>query len=173
MDREGLIISERIKEVSMICARENPIYEQISSFGIALYVLGCFNVSDVMSFDDIDSVEAGNILKEYFNPIRDADLPSKYQITESKEKYLLVIGDPLFPIHFAVLTDVNSKRIFFSKLRHFGSGFDSLEELMNDFIGEDGIGYKDIHFYQRNIQERKPSSAEHKIYIFRNDGSVI
>ena len=173
MDREGMLISERINEVSLICAREHPIYEQVSSYGIALYVLGCFNVPDVMSFEDIDSVEAGNILKDHFIPIMENDLPAKYQIVESKEKYLLVIGDPLFPIHFAVLTDINSKRLFFSKLRYFGSGFDSLDELMNEFIGEDGVDYKDIHFYKRKISSRTSSPCQPKIYIFKNDGSVV
>ena len=173
MEREGILVSERIKEVSMICARENPIYEQVNSFSIALYVLGCFKVNDVMSVDDIDSVEAGNILKEHFTPIREVDLPSEYKIIESNERYLLVIGDPLFPIHFAVLTDINGKKSFFSKLRYFGSGFDSLEELISDFIGEDGVSYKDIHFYKRNMPKGKSSVTNPKIYIFKNDGSVI
>lgn len=173
MDSEDLLVSERIKEVSMICPRENPIYEQVSSFGIALYVLGFFKAPDVMSFDDIDSTEAANILKEQFIPIKESDLPSGYQLTESKEKYLLVIGDPLFPIHFAVLAGVNGERSFFSKLRFFGSGFDSLEELMNDFLGEDGVSYKDIHFYKMNELGMKPHLSPPKIYIFKNDGSVV
>mgnify|MGYP001237772011 CR=1 FL=1 len=173
MNREGILVSERIKEVLMICARENPIYEQVSSFGIALYVLGCFNVPDVMSIDDIDSVEAGNILKEHFTPIRELDLPSRYQITESEERYLLVIGDPVFPIHFAVLTEANGRMSFFSKLRYFGSGYDTLEELMNEFIGEDGVSNNDVHFYKRKKSNDGSSSAEPKIYIFKNDGSVI
>jgi len=173
MDRDGILVSERIKEVSMICSRENPIYEQVSSFSIALYVLGCFKVPDVMSVDDVDSVEAGNLLKEHFTPLMEAELPDKYQITESKDRYLLVIGDPLFPVHFAVLTGVNGNKSFFSKLRYFGSGYDSLEELINEFIGEDGIGYKDVHFYKRNKDKGRPSSTEPRIYIFKNDGSVI
>jgi hypothetical protein len=173
MEREGILISERIKEVSVICARENPIYEQVSSFGIALYVLGCFNAPDIMSIDDIDSVEAGNILNEHFIPIMEMNLPSKYHITESRDRYLLVIGDPNFPKHFAVLTDVNGKKSFFSKLRYFGSGFDSLEELMDEFIGEDGVSYKDIHFFKRNFSKDKQPMTQAKIYIFRNDGSVV
>jgi hypothetical protein len=173
MDRESILISERIKEVSTICARENPIYEQVSNFSVALYVLGCFKVSDVMSVDDIDSVEAGNLLREHFDPVMEADLPEKYQITESKDRFLLVIGDPVFPIHFAVLTTANGNKSFFSKLRYFGSGYDSLEELMNEFIGEDGIGYKDVHFYKRTTHKVKSSSTEPRIYICRNDGSVV
>ena len=173
MDREGLLVSERIDEVTMMCPREHPIYEQVSSFGIALYVLGFFKAADVMSFDDVDSTEAANILKEHFIPIKEGDLPSKYQITESKEKYLLVIGDPLFPIHFAVLAGANSERSFFSKLRYFGSGFDSLEELMSDFLGEEGVSYKDIHFYKMNTPGLKSTSSQPKIYIFKNDGSVV
>jgi len=173
MDREGLLISERIKEVSMICARENPIYEQVSSYGIALYVLGCFKVPDVMSIDDIDSVEAGNILKEHFTPIRESDLPSEYKITESNERYLLVIGDPLFPIHFAVLTNANVTRTYFSKLRYFGSGYDTLEELINEFSGEDGISDKDIHFFKRRKSDVKKPAKEPRIYICKNDGSIV
>jgi hypothetical protein len=173
MDRDAILIKERINEVIMICARENPIYEQVSSYGIALYILGCFNVPDVMSIDDIDQVEAGNILKEHFIPIAENDLPSKYHISEFREKYLLVIGDPLFPKHFAVLTDINGKKSFFSKLRYFGSGFDSLEELMNEFIGEDGVTYKDVHFYKRNGPKDRHSLTQPKIYIYKNDGSVV
>jgi len=173
MDREGILVSERIKEVSMICARENPIYEQVSNFSIALYVLGCFKVPDVMSVDEIDSVEAGNLLKEHFTPVMETELPDQYQITESKDRYLLVIGDPLFPLHFAVLMNVNGEKTFFSKLRYFGSGYDRLEELMKEFIGEDGIGYKDVHFYKRNTSSGKSSSKEPRIFIFRNDGSVV
>ena len=173
MDREGILISERINEVSMICARENPIYEQVSSFSIALYVLGCFKVSDVMSVDDVDSVEAGQLLQEHFTPVLEGDLPDEYQITESKERFLLVIGDPLFPVHFAVLTGLNGNKSFFSKLRYFGSGYDSLEELMNEFTGEDGIGYKDVHFYKRNTAKGRPCPTQPRIYIFKNDGSVV
>ncbi|MBN1626018.1 MAG: hypothetical protein JW944_05790 [Deltaproteobacteria bacterium] len=173
MDREGILISERIKEVSMICARENPIYEQVSSYGIALYVLGCFNVPDVMSIDDIDSVQAGDILKENFTPVRESDLPSEYKITESDERYLLVIGDPLFPIHFAVLTHANGNRTYFSKLRYFGSGYDTIEELIHEFSGEEGIGYKDIHFFKRTESKIKKSGKKPRIYICRKDGSVV
>ncbi len=173
MDRDGILVSERIKEVSMICARENPIYEQVSSFSIALYVLGCFKAPDVMSVDDIDMVEAGNLLKEHFTPVMESDLPAEYSITESRDRYLMVIGDPLFPVHFAVLTSVNGRKSFFSKLRYFGSGYDTLEELMSDFIGEDGIGYKDIHFFKRNKHNGKTSGCEPRIYVYRNDGSVM
>lgn len=173
MDREGILVSERLKEVSMICARENPIYEQVSSFGIALYVLGCFKVPDVMSIDDIDSVEAGNLLKDHFIPVSESDLPIEYKITESNERYLLVVGDPLFPMHFAVLTEANGNRSFFSKLRYLGSGYDTLEELINEFSGEDGISYRDFHFYKRNGSKVKQPSTEPRIYICRNDGSVV
>ena len=173
MDQEGLLISERIKEVTMMCDRENPIYEQISSFSIALYVLGFFHVEDMLSFDDLDQCEAAEILKENFTKISEEDLPSDYNITESREKYLLVIGDPLFPIHFAVLADTNSERPFFSKLRFFGSGFDSLEELTSAFIGQDGVGIEDIHYFKKNISEPMSCPSPPKIYIVRDDGSVV
>jgi hypothetical protein len=173
MDHECLLVSERLDEVTMMCPRENPIYEHVSSFGIALYVLGFFNVADVMSFDDVDASEAANILKEHFIPIREADLPSKYHITESRERYLLVLGDKLLPIHFAVLVSAKSDRIFFSKLKYFGSGFDRLEELLNEFQEEGGITYKDIHFYKMIGPGLKTNLTQPKIYIIKRDGSVV
>ena len=173
MDREGLLISERINEVTMMCDRENPIYEQISSFSIALYILGFFDVEDMLSFDDLDQCEAGEILKENFTQIPEEDLPSDYRITESREKYLLVIGDPLFPTHFAVLADTKSVRPFFSKLRFFGSGFDSLEELISGFVGQDGVTYDDIHYFRKNISAPVSRLSTPKIYIVKDDGRVV
>jgi hypothetical protein len=70
MDHEGLFVLERIKEVTMMCGREQSIYDHISSFGIALYVLGLFDVDDIMSIDDIDSDEAAIILKNHFTNIQ-------------------------------------------------------------------------------------------------------
>lgn len=173
VDREGLLISERIKEVTMMCDRENPIYEQISSFSIALYILGFFDVEDMLSFDDLDQCEAGVILKENFTQVSKEDLPSDYRITESREKYLLVIGDPLFPIHFAVLADTKSERPFFSKLRFFGSGFDNLEELISGFVGVDGVSYDDIHYFKKKISAPIAHLSPPKIYIVKDDGRVV
>jgi hypothetical protein len=173
MDHEGLFVSERIKEVAMMCGREQSIYDQISSFGIALYVLGLFDVDDILSIDDIDSDEAAMLLKEHFTQIKQQDLPSDYQIAKSREKYLVVIGDPLFPKHFAVLVDTNNPKPFFSKLRYFGSGFDSLKELMSDFTGEDGLSYQDIHYFRKNRFEQKILSFPSKIYIVKDDSEYL
>ena len=149
MDHEGLLVSERIEEIMMMCARDNPIYEQISSFSIALYTLGLFDCADLMSFEDVDEHEAAVILFEHFTQIKPKELPPDYNITESREQYLLVVGDPLFPIHFAVLTDTRSPRPFFSKLPFFGSGFDSLEELNDEFVGVDGVSRNDIFYFKK------------------------
>lgn len=173
MDRKGLMISERISEVTMMCGREHPIYEHVGSFGIALYVLGFIDAADVMSFRDIDQGDAAGILKEHFTEIDKTDLPSTYRIAESPQKYLLVIGDPAFPVHFAVLTDAQSQKPFFSKLRYFGTGFDSLEELMSDFLEEGGISDADIHYFRQNISEVVAPSSTAKIYIIKDDGRVV
>ncbi len=173
MDHEGLFVSERIKEVSMMCGREQSIYDQISSFGIALYILGLFDADDIMSINDIDPDEAAAILKEHFTAIKKEDLPEDYHISKSREKYLAVIGDPSFPKHFAVLADTHSKKPFFSKLRYFGSGFDSLDELMSDFIGEDGLTDNDIHYFRKNQFVPKVLSFPSKIYIVRDDGEYL
>ncbi len=168
MDCEGLLISERIEEIMMMCDREHPIYEQISSFSIALYALGFFNCDDLMSFQDIDAHEAAVILSEHFTKIDQDDLPQDYNITESNEQYLLVVGDPLFPVHFAVLADTAVSRPFFSKLPFFGSGFDSLEELMDEFADIDGISSDDFHFFRKTSYGTIPSASIGKIYIVKN-----
>jgi hypothetical protein len=173
MDHEGLFVSERIKEVTMMCGREHSIYDQISSFGIALYVLGLFDADDIMSIDDIDSDEAAMILTEHFTRIKSEDLPLDYNITKSRDKYLVVIGDPLFPKHFAVLADTHDPKPYFSKLRYFGTGFDSLEELMSDFNGEDGLSYQDIHYFKKNQFTPKVLSFPSKIYIVKDDGEYL
>ena len=129
MDQEGIDVIERIDEITKMCDREQPIYEQISNFSIALYVFGYFSCADLLEADDVDNVEAGTILKEYFDKIDKEDIPSDYRITTSSERYLLVIGDPVFPTHFAVVADMQSTKPYFSKLPFFGSGFDSLNEL--------------------------------------------
>lgn len=168
MNREGLLISERIEEIMMMCDREHPVYEQISNFSIALYTLGFFNCADLMSFQDIDAHLAAVILSEDFLKIKQEDLPQNYNITESKEQYLLVVGDPLFPVHFAVLADTASSRPFFSKLPFFGSGFDSFQELMDEFAGIDGISNDDFHFFRKtNFGTISPASIG-KIYIVKN-----
>lgn len=171
MDTEKLLISERIDEVKMMCDREHPIYEQISCFSIALYVIGHFNCADLMSFDDVDTTEAGCILKEHFTEIKEEEFPSEYNILESSDQYLLVFGDPIFPEHFAVLTDTRSKKPFFSKLRFFGSGFDSLEELKSEYLGKDGVGYDDLYYFKKKRPEALNTSSSRKIYTIKDDGS--
>ena len=132
MALENLQITERIEEIMMMCPNDRPIYEDISSFSIALYTLGFFDCSDMLSFDDVDAHGAAVFLREHFSEIKPEALPRDYRMVESEEKYLLVVGDPLFPIHFAVLVDSQSSSPFFSKLPFYGSGFDSLEELKNE-----------------------------------------
>ncbi|MFC1532689.1 hypothetical protein ACFL7M_04910 [Thermodesulfobacteriota bacterium] len=169
MDHEGLELTERIEEIMMMCAREQPVYEQISSFSIALYTLGFFNCSDLMSFQDVDAHEAAVILSDDFIEIRQEALPSDYCITVSKARYLLVVGDPLFPIHFAVLVNTRSPKPYFSKLPFFGAGFDSLEELEDEFVGIDGVTSKDIRFFKKNWYGGITPESRGKIYIVEND----
>lgn len=164
---EGLFMCERIEEVMMICARDNPVYEQISSFAIALYILGHFDCTDLMSVQDVEFVQAGQILQDDFIRIRAEDIAADYRITDSAEKYLLVAGDPLFPVHFAVLTDCTSPRPFFSKLPFFGSGFDSFEELVNDFTGIDGVGTDDFYYFRKKPEGGIPAESKGKIYILK------
>jgi hypothetical protein len=173
MDRKSVLILERIREVAMMCGRENPVYEQVSNFGVALYVLGLIDADDLMSFDDIDQGEAAAVLKEHFTLIDKSEIPPEYDIAGSPDKYLLVIGDPLFPVHFAVLVDTQRQKPYFSKLQHFGSGFDTLAELMNDFVGIDGISEEDIHFFKQNTPLAAAASSPTKIYIVKDDGRVI
>ena len=170
MNREGFLISERIDEITRMCEREQPIYEHISSFSIALYVFGHFKVPDLLSVDDIDDVEAGSVLKESFFKIEKSEIPSDYHIYDAGEKYLLVFGDPLFPTHFAVVADMQSQRPYFSKLNFFGSGFDSLDELKSEFVGKDGVGREDIAFYKMKSEATVKKCACSKIYTIKNDG---
>ncbi len=140
---------EKIDEVNLMCSRDNPIYEQISNFSIALYVLGCLEAQDLMSVEDMDMCTAAEILQEHFEKIENKDMPVKYSLAGSKEKYLLVLGDTAFPKHFAVVTDTKNKRSFFSKLENIGSGYDSMEELLSEYPGEDGVCRQDIHYFRK------------------------
>lgn len=146
---DGLKVLERIDEIKMMCDRNNPIYEQISNYSIALYSLGFFDVPDLMDVDDLDIVEASDFLKAHFEKIKEFALPSNYNIYESDERYLLVIGDPEFPIHFAAVIDTAADKPFFSKLKFMGSGFDSLKELIDEFQVEEKIGMEDIHLFRK------------------------
>ncbi|MGM0452854.1 MAG: hypothetical protein ACQERN_06795 [Thermodesulfobacteriota bacterium] len=166
---EGLMICDRIKEIMMMCDRINPVYEQVSSFSIALYTLGHFDAPDLMSVQDVDAQEAAAFLSEHFTPVRPKDLPRHYRITQSDSRYLLVIGDPLFPLHFAVPTDLTKERPFFSKLPLYGSGFDSLAELMEEFAGYDGISRYEAHYFKQNQnQEQTPKIEKGRIYIVKD-----
>ncbi len=169
MDTDGILVKERIDEIKRMCDREQPIYEQISNFSVALYVFGFFSSPDLMSVDDVDNVGAGNILKEHFEKINKEDIPSDYNITLSPDRYLLVFGDPLFPTHFAAITDMRSIRPYFSKLPFFGSGYDSLKDLKAEFVGIDGLTADDITYYKwkQPIQVKQKSA---KIYTIRDDG---
>ncbi|MDI6796621.1 MAG: hypothetical protein QMD09_06745 [Desulfatibacillaceae bacterium] len=148
LDMNSLLALERISEVEMMCARNNPIYGQISGFGIALYVLGCFDARNLLSVDDLDSSDAAAFLRENFVEVDKLDLPPGYEISRDAERYLMVLGDPVCPSHFAVIVDMESKRPFFSKLRYFGSGYDSLEELIDDHLDEGIRSYEDVHYFK-------------------------
>ncbi len=165
MDREWLFISERLNDVSRICGREHPIYEHVGNFGLALYVMGFFKCRDIMMVEDVDDVEAGTILKEHFVPVEKEKIPTNYNILKFKEKYLLVIGDPVFPTHFAVLINQHSPQPFFSKLKIYGAGYDSLSELESEFIGWEGIGPEDFHYYRMksSVEPRTRSLTEEYI----------
>jgi hypothetical protein len=88
------------------------------------------------------------MLRENFQEIDESVIASEYSTVDSKDRYLLVLGDPQFPVHFAALVDKDSKAPFFSKLPHFGSGFDSLEELRKGFSGESTTGICDAHYFR-------------------------
>jgi hypothetical protein len=169
MENDGILAWERMDEITRMCDREQPVYEQISNFSIALYVFGYFSCSDLLSADDIDNVEAGSVLKEHFDRIELTDIPEDYHIAASSDRYLMVIGDPAFPTHFAVVTDMQSVRPYFSKLPFFGSGFDSLGELKNEFIGIDDLSDQDIVYYRlkRPVSREKKTT---KIYTITDDG---
>lgn len=169
MDAECILARERIDETIVMCDREQPIYEQISNFSIALYVFGYFSCADLLDADDIDNVEAGAILAEHFEKVENEDIPSDYNIAESGDRYLLVVGDPDFPTHFAVVADMKSAQPYFSKLPFFGSGFDSLEDLRSEFLGIDGLTADDIAYYKlKQPVEQKRNIA--KIYTIKGDG---
>ncbi len=142
-------VSERIHEVKMMCDRCNPVYEQISNYSIALYVLGYFDDSYLMDIEDMDVCLASEILKENFEQVDEKNIPYDYKITESKEKYLLVIGDTVFPDHFAAVTDIQRKKPYFSKFRYMGCGYDTLEELMVEYSVEEKIGPEDISYFRK------------------------
>ncbi len=157
MRMDSLQMMERIDEVEKMCDRNNPIYEQISCFSIALYVLGCFDSHDLISVDDLDDFDAADFLKEHFEEIAKTDMARGYKMTEDDERYLVVLGDPELPKHFAVVVDLDGERPFFSKLKYLGTGYDSLEELINEYQDEGVTGYEDIHYFK--LKENRRSRA--------------
>lgn len=148
MNVNGSAISERLHEATSVCARYNPIHGEISNFSLALYVLGAIKAPDIMSAEDIDMAAAATMLNEKFQKIDASEIPDGYRAIESKDRYLLVLGDPLFPDHFAALVETESKTPYFSKLQHFGSGFDGLEELQNDYCAESTRGRHEPHYFK-------------------------
>ncbi len=167
-DFDNVLVSERMAEIMSMCDRNNPVYEQVSSFCVALYALGFFDCPDFMSFQDVSADEAAEILRTDFSEIDLNEIPENYHITRSKEQYLLVIGDPLFPSHFAVVADKSAVRPYFSKLPFFGAGYDSMDELEREFVGIDGLTAEDFHFYRKKSSGRIPSSSRGKIYIVKD-----
>lgn len=153
-NHDGILVNERINEILMLCDRNHPLYEQVSSFSVALYALGYFNCSDFMSFHDVLVFEAAEILRDEYSPVDYEDIDRDYRLAESRERYLLVIGDPLFPVHFALLVDNGTARPYFSKLPLFGAGYDSLEELVAEFCGKEGVGLADFRYYRKSVPGR-------------------
>jgi len=102
----------------------------------------------MMCIHDMDERDASRFLRDCFTEIDKTDIPSSYKMFESKEKYMLMLGDPIFPKHFAVVVDMESEKSYFSKLTYFGSGFDSLNELKSEFSCEGEIYDEDIHYYK-------------------------
>ncbi len=168
MDHNGVLISERMAEIMSMCDRNNPIYEQVSSYSVALYTMGFLDCPDFMSFQDVSADAAAEILNADFSEIDFDEIPEDYHIAESKDKFLLVIGDPLFPKHFAVIADKSSSRPFFSKLPFFGVGYDSMDELVKEFAGVDGVTINDFHFYQKSWYGQIPPSSMGKIFIVKD-----
>ncbi|GAB6095021.1 hypothetical protein JCM14469_12730 [Desulfatiferula olefinivorans] len=154
MNRERLSIIERMEEILSMCHRDHPIYDRISSFTVALYTLGCpaglTACPDLMAFDDVDGFEVARILKDSFTLVSEDAVPDDYHITQSNGTYLLVVGDPCYPVHVAVLANQKSDRPFFSKLPFLGAGFDSLEDLRKEFVGIDGVSPDDFHYFRKN-----------------------
>lgn len=168
MDHEGFLVLERMKEIMGMCERMNPLYENISNFSVAFYVLGFFDSPDCMSFEDLSEDQAVDILNSEFSEINFDEIPEDYHIAKSKERYLLVIGDPLFPLHFAVVSDKCNSRPYFSKLPFLGAGYDSLDELFREFNGIDGLTANDFHFFQKKQLGKIPSLSMGKIYIVKD-----
>lgn len=167
LDHDGILVNERINEILMLCDRNHPLYEQVSSFSVALYALGYFDCSDFMSFHDVSVFEAAEVLRDDYSPVEYDDIENDYRISESRERYLLVIGDPLFPVHFAVLVNNSAVGPYFSKLPLFGAGYDSMEELIAEFCGRDGVGLEDFQFYRKNRPEKILPLTIGKIYIVK------
>lgn len=168
MDHNGILVMERIDEILTLCDRNHPLYEQVSSFSVVLYALGYFDCPDFMSFHDISVFEAAQILQEQFTPVDQNDISPDYRLTESGERYLLVVGDPLFPSHLALLVDNNGERPYFSKLPLFGAGYDSREELMAEFCGKEGVTPQDFRIFRKNWTAKIPPSALGRIYIVKD-----
>lgn len=148
MNTNGSSLSERMKEANSVCARLNPIYWDISNYSLALYVLGSLNAPDIMSAEDIDMDSASRLLREKFQKVTESEIPHEYNAVESKERYLMVLGNPQYPTHFAALVDRKSDAPYFSKLRHFGSGFDSLSDLHQAYNTETTSIPFETHYYR-------------------------
>jgi len=157
MKMESLRTMERIREVEIMCTRDEPLYERISSFGVALYVIGCADCDDLMSMEDVDDRDAADFLRSHCSKLSKIEMDGCFRISDSTEKYLMVLGDPNFPKHFAVIVDMRSKRPFFSKLRYFGAGFDNLEELLNEYSDSGVAGYEDVHYFR--LEKNRPQTA--------------
>lgn len=148
MNTNGNTLRERLWEANMVCARQNPIHEQISPYSFPLYVLGTIDAPDILSVEEVDMWKASDYLKENFARIDVSEIPSDYSVSRSDDRYLLVLGDSDFPLHFAAVMDMRSDTPFFSKSRHMGSGFDGLKELISDVSVEADLPSPDVHYFK-------------------------
>lgn len=148
MNTNGTTVRERLWEANMVCARQNPIHEQISHYGIPLYVLGTIDAPDILSVEEVDMWNASDYLKENFARIDLSEIPPDYSVSRSDDRYLLVLGDPDFPLQFAAVMDMGSDTPFFSKSRHMGSGFDGLKELISDVSVDTDLPTPDVQYYK-------------------------
>ncbi len=121
-----------------------------------------------MSFQDVSADEAAEILNADFSEIDFNEIPENYHIAESKERYLLVIGDPLFPKHFAIVADRGGSQPYFSKLPFGGAGYDSMDELIKKFAGIDGVTPDNFHFCQKEGYSQILPSYRGKLYFVRD-----
>lgn len=148
MNKYSGAIQDRINEAQWVCNCDTPIHSQISEYGLSLYILGLLDTPDIVSVDDYDMGMASEILRDRFLEVDETDIPQDYSAAESPDKYLMVMGDPSFPTHFAAVVDKSDSKPFFSKLRYQGSSYNSLEDIQQSFSYERDFDNLDIHYFK-------------------------